>query len=184
MITARAGRDLPSSLATGLLTIGDRFGGAINNSAKVWYEAVRSGTAVESLLEDFKKRSQYVPGIGHKKYTLYRPDPRVHTLTTFAKKNLTHLTHLTFAEAVAKRTTEKKPNLILNIDGAIASIVLDILIEHEHFSESDIQALLETEFMNSFFIIPRTVGFIGHFLSQKRRDEGLFRLPEDEVFYL
>ena len=31
----------------------------------------------------------------------------------------------------------------------------------------------------ALFIIPRSVGFIAHFLEQKRNDEGLFRLPDD-----
>jgi len=43
--------------------------------------------------------------------------------------------------------------------------------------------LIDIEFFNSYFLIPRTVGFIGNYLSQKRRDEGLFRLPENQVFY-
>lgn len=40
MITARAGKDLVSSLASGILTIGPRFGGAVNAAAKVWLEGV------------------------------------------------------------------------------------------------------------------------------------------------
>src|SRR6202007_363951 len=32
MVTARAGKDLSSSLASGILTIGPRFGGAINQA--------------------------------------------------------------------------------------------------------------------------------------------------------
>ena len=42
MITARAGKDLISSLASGLLTIGPRFGGAVNAAAKVWLDGVSS----------------------------------------------------------------------------------------------------------------------------------------------
>ena len=41
IVTARAGRDLVSSLATGLLTVGPRFGGAINEAAATWLKGVR-----------------------------------------------------------------------------------------------------------------------------------------------
>jgi len=34
IVASRAGKDLVSSLCSGLLTIGDRFGGAINDAAK------------------------------------------------------------------------------------------------------------------------------------------------------
>jgi len=40
MITARAGKDMVSSLAAGLLTVGPRFGGAVNAAAATWLEGV------------------------------------------------------------------------------------------------------------------------------------------------
>lgn len=183
MVTTRAGRDMSSALATGVLTVGDRFGGAINASARTWYEAVQSGTEVEELLEDHKARGAYVMGIGHRKYSLYKRDKRVDFLTTEARKILTTSKHLDYAEAVMARTVQKKTNLILNVDGVLAATLLDILIEFEGFSDTQIEELLNIDFFNSYFLIPRTVGFIGNYLSQKRRDEGLFRLPENEVFY-
>ena len=60
---------------------------------------------------------------------------------------------------------------------------IDALNDKTFYSSEKIKELFAIEFFNSYFLIPRTVGFIGNFLSQKRRDEGLFRLPEDEVFY-
>jgi ATP citrate (pro-S)-lyase len=35
-VTARAGRDLVSSLCSGLLTVGPRFGGAVDGAAKTF----------------------------------------------------------------------------------------------------------------------------------------------------
>lgn len=37
IISARAGKDLVSSLVSGLLTIGPRFGGAVNGAARIWF---------------------------------------------------------------------------------------------------------------------------------------------------
>lgn len=183
MITTRAGKDMSSALASGILTVGDRFGGAISGAAKNWFNSTKNNVSVEDMLEQHKQKGEYVLGIGHLKYSVYENDPRVERLITAAKQKLKKATHLKYAESVAKRTTQKKPNLILNVDGAVAAILLDILIECDEFSESEIEELVQIEFFNSFFLIPRTVGFIGNFLSQRRRDEGLFRLPPDQIFY-
>ncbi len=183
MVTARAGKDMSASLASGILTVGDRFGGAINAAAQNWYQSVRDGISVEEMLENHKAKGLYVMGIGHRKYSVYKNDPRVEELINIAQPFLSRSIHIQYAQAVAKRTTQKSPNLILNIDGAIAAIVLDLLLECEAFTEMEIEELLRIDFFNSYFLIPRTVGFIGNYLSQKRRDEGLFRLPDNQVFY-
>lgn len=178
MITARAGKDLISSLVTGLLTIGPRFGGAINEAAKVWLSGVEEGLTGKQLVEKFVKAKEYIPGIGHRKYRLDFPDPRVKELQKFATK-LNKGTYIKFAKSVEKVTTSKKGNLILNVDGTIAAMLLDLLREKEGLTPADLKQLTQTEFFNAFFVLPRTVGFISHYLDQKRLDEGLFRLPDD-----
>ena len=108
------------------------------------------------------------------------PDSRVVEILKFSEKLKTHK-FTDFAKQVEKITTGKKANLILNIDGAIAAVLLDILSEKEGYSENDLQELINAEFFNALFVLSRSVGFIAHFLDQKRLDEGLFRLEEDMV---
>jgi ATP citrate (pro-S)-lyase len=182
MITARAGRDMVSSLASGILTIGPRFGGAINEAAHNWFTAVEKGVPAQDFVESFAAKKQYISGIGHKKYRTDNPDPRVAKLLTFVD-NLEEKKYTTFAQSVETITTDKKANLILNLDGAVAAIMLDLLSEKEGLSAKDLQECIDTEFFNALFILPRSAGFIAHFLDQKRLDEGLFRLPEDEVMF-
>lgn len=43
-------------------------------------------------------------------------------------------------------------------------------------------SIADAAFFNAFFVISRTVGFIAHFLEQKKNDEGLFRLPDHLLF--
>ena len=179
MITARAGRDLISSLVSGLLTIGPRFGGAVNGAAKIWFESVLSKLDPARVVEDFAKRKEYIFGIGHKKYRIDLPEPRVPLLVKLVEK-IPH-PHLDFARAVEKITSTKKPNLILNVDGALAAIMLDLLVYEEKMECDEIESLIAGEFFNALFILSRSVGFVAHHLDQKRLDEGLFRLPEDQV---
>lgn len=180
IVTARAGRDLVSALSSGLLTIGPRFGGAINQAAQNWLTGVSDGKKAFEFVEDFAKQKIYISGIGHRKYRLDMPDPRVTEVLKFSEK-LSANKFTSFARDVEKVTTAKKANLILNIDGAIAAVLLDILSVKEGYSDFDLSELINAEFFNALFILSRSVGFIAHFLDQKRIDEGLFRLEEDMV---
>lgn len=178
MVTTRAGRDMSSALASGVLTVGDRFGGAINGAAAVWQDAVARGTNAQDLVDDYSRRRAYILGIGHRKYSVYKPDPRVQMLIEQGQSVLRETPHLDIALNVASLTTKKRANLILNVDGAVSALFMDFLIEKEGFSKDDIAELIEIEFFNSLFLIPRSVGFVGNYLDQKRIDEGLFRLGE------
>lgn len=182
MVTARAGKDMVSSLSAGLLTVGPRFGGAINDAAKTWLSGVLEKKSPASFVEAEAKRHGIIPGIGHRKYRVGLPDPRVSALSDFAGLLKKH-PHLDFARGVEKITTSKNGSLILNIDGVIAALLLDILSQEEKLSERELADLAEAEFFNAFFVIPRSVGFIAHFIEQKKNDEGLFRLP-DELLYV
>lgn len=183
IITARAGRDMVSALCSGLLTIGKRFGGAVNEAAANWIRGVEEDANPEKFVEDFAIESKVIEGIGHKKYRLDSPDPRIIALMKWSEK-LSNKKYLNFAKSIEKVTLTKKANLILNVDGTMAAILLDILSEKEGLEVRQLKELTETEFFNAFFIIPRSVGFISHYLDQKRLDEGLFRLPKEDVSFI
>ncbi len=181
MITARAGRDMATSLATGLLTVGPRFGGAMNAAADVFRSAVSSKKSATALVAEMNTAGVLIPGIGHKKYRVGLDDPRVKKLSAFATLLKKH-PHYDFARAIEKVTTAKNGLLILNVDGAIAALFLDILSECEKLPSRELDTLIRAEFFNAFFIIPRSVGFIAHYMEQKMHDEGLFRLPDALLF--
>jgi citrate synthase len=181
MVTARAGKDMVSSLAAGLLTIGPRFGGAVNDAARSWHEGVTGAHDAAAYVEAKNKSGVLLSGIGHRKYRVGIPDPRVGALSEFASLLSKH-PHYDFARAIEAVTTGKNGNLILNVDGVMAAILLDLLQEKEGYSDHEIGELIDAEFFNALFVIPRTVGFISHFIEQKRNDEGLFRLPDELLF--
>lgn len=180
MISARAGKDLVSSVVSGLLTIGPRFGGAINQAATHWLEGVEAGITPYDYVESIAKKRGIISGIGHKKYRIDAPDPRVSVILEFTK-SLKKTPYSDFARGVERITTAKKGNLILNVDGAIAAVMLDLLSEKEKLSKRELSELADTEFFNAFFVLSRAVGFTAHYLDQRRRDEGLFRFSPKEV---
>jgi ATP citrate (pro-S)-lyase len=180
MVTARAGKDLVSSLAAGLLTIGPRFGGAINEAAATWLKGVESGKEPAVVVEEYAAQRKYLLGIGHRKYSVDYPDPRVAAILDYTKQ-LKHHPYSDFALAVQDITTQKKGNLILNVDGAIAAVLLDILAEKEGYTASELQEVVDAEVFNGLFVLSRSVGFMAHYFDQRRLDEGLFRLSPSDI---
>lgn len=180
IVTARAGKGLVDSLAAGLLTIGPRFGGAVSDAAREWFDGVENAKNPAEHVETYARAKKLIGGIGHKKYRLGLPDPRTTMLAQFAQRLNNHR-YYDYAKAVEEITTAKKGNLILNVDGHIAALMLDILENEEGYEPQKINQLIEADFFNALFVIPRSVGFIAHYLDQKRLDEGLFRLPDDDV---
>ncbi len=181
IITARAGKDLVSSLTAGLLTIGPRFGGAVNNAAKLWFEGVNNRSNPVEIVENFAKAKRYLPGIGHRQYRLEMPDPRVVLLKEKGLALSKH-SYLDFALKIETITLAKKPNLILNVDGTMAAILLDLLAVEEKFSKEQLAELIRIEFFNSLFVLSRSFGLVAHYLDQKRLNEPLFRLEPGQVF--
>ena len=184
IVTARAGKDILSSLVSGLMTIGPRFGGAIDGAARHFYEAVRLGETPETFVTKMKKSGNPIPGIGHKVKSKWNPDRRCTLLRTQAEAigGGIYGKYLTYALVVESLTLEKKSNLILNVDGHIATILLDIF-ESMDMSADEIEMYIEAGLFNAFFILARSIGFIGHALDQKRLGEPLYRTAWEDIHY-
>lgn len=181
MITARAGKDLVSGLVAGLLTVGPRFGGAVNTAAGAWLIGVRDNSSAKDFVQKMSEAEGIIPGIGHKKYRTDNPDPRVDALMVHAPKEFS--TYVSFARTIETITTTKKTNLILNVDGAIAAIMLDLLSSELGYDHKQLQELVDIEFFNALFVLSRSIGFTAHYLDQRRNDEGLFRLNDEDIRY-
>jgi ATP citrate (pro-S)-lyase len=184
IVTARAGKDVVSSLVSGLLTIGPRFAGAIDDAARYFKKACDAGQAAESFVDEMKRLSITIPGIGHRIKSLDNPDKRVELLKNYAKKHFPKTTYLDYAIAVEKVTTQKKSTLILNVDGCIGVSFLDLLNACGAFSPGEIEEMVEIGYINALFVIARSIGIIGHIFDQKRLKAGLYRHPWDDIVYM
>lgn len=182
IIAARAGKDLVSSVASGFLTIGPRFGGAISASARNWLECVRDNISPREFVDEKKRSNIKIPGIGHKYKSKLKPDGRVALLDDFVRERLQSAPHLDFARAVEEITLRKRHNLILNIDGTIAAAALDIFKECG-FQYDEIEEIVENETLNGLFVLGRTIGLIGHHIDQKRLKAPLYRHPIEDTLY-
>ncbi|XP_060795289.1 ATP-citrate synthase isoform X2 [Neoarius graeffei] len=184
IVCARAGKDLVSSLTSGLLTIGDRFGGALDAAAKQFSKAFDSGMLPMEFVNKMKKDGKLIMGIGHRVKSINNPDMRVQILKDFVKQHFPATQLLDYALDVEKITTSKKPNLILNVDGFIGVAFVDLLRTCGGFTRDEADEFVEIGALNGIFVLGRSMGFIGHYLDQKRLKQGLYRHPWDDISYV
>ncbi len=162
ILAACADIPMAQAVASGITMIGPRFGGAVTDAGRWFKYAIDNNMSVEEFLSHMKANVGPVPGIGHRVKSVNNPDKRVKELVGFAKSLGRQLPHLDFALEVEKVTTGKKDNLILNVDGTIAVVLLDLGFP--------------VESLNGFFILARTMGLIGHWIDQKQQAARLIRL--------
>ncbi|KAJ3121452.1 citrate synthase [Nowakowskiella sp. JEL0407] len=184
IVTSRAGKDLVSSLCAGLLTIGDRFGGALDGAAQQFSQAYDQGLSPQEFVDQMRKQHKLILGIGHKIKSRTNPDLRVSIVKDFVFQNFPQSDVLKFALGVEAITTSKKDNLILNVDGAIGIAFVDLLRSCGAFSREEAEEYIQIGTLNGLFVLGRSIGFIGHFLDQKRLKQGLYRHPWDDISYM
>jgi ATP citrate (pro-S)-lyase len=182
IVAARAGKDLISSVASGLLTVGPRFGGAIDGAAQMFSDAYDRGLTPFQFVEEMKRKGENIQGIGHLIKSVTNPDMRVTIMKEYAKKHFKATLLLDFALEVEKVTTAKKDNLILNVDGCIGICFVDMLRNEMPKSEAD--EYIQMGALNGLFVLGRTIGMTGHYLDQKRLKQGLYRHPWDDITYM
>ncbi len=162
IIGACAGIGLSQSVAAGMIMIGPRFGGAVTDAGRYFKYAIDNKLSVDEFLVHMKKNVGPVPGIGHRVKSLRNPDKRVKELVGYVKSLGIATPHLDFALAVEQVTAAKKDNLILNVDGTMAAVLVDLGFP--------------VDSLNGFFVLARTIGLIGHWTDQKRQGSRLIRL--------
>ena len=181
-VTARAGKSVVEALVTGLLTIGPRFGGAIDGAAEHFKYADDNNLSPKEFLAYMKKKGIPIPGIGHRIKSLKNPDLRVTGLMNFAAEHFPATPLLDYAKTVEALTTSKKENLILNVDGTIGILMVDMW-RALGYTEAEINEFISSGTLNAFFIVGRSIGFIGHILDEKRLAMPMYRHPMDDILY-
>jgi ATP-citrate lyase alpha-subunit len=171
ILAACAGIDMPQAVSAGMTMIGPRFGGAVTNAGKYFKMGVKDyPNDIPGFLAWMKKNVGPVPGIGHRVKSLRNPDQRVKYLISYVKNETSlHTPCLNYALEVEKITTAKKDNLILNVDGTMGCILMDLgFPEHS---------------LNGFFVLARTIGMIGHWIDQNNQNSRLIRLYDYLINY-
>ena len=121
---------LQAAVAAGLLGMGDRFGGSIEQAARMLQEAPSKGEArsiAHAIVESHLKAKSVIPGLGH---PVHKPaDPRTIRLFVLAADNGFLGRHVHLMELIAEEATAAYGrNLPVNATGAIAAIASEMEI--------------------------------------------------------
>eukprot|EP00879_Flechtneria_rotunda_P030418 GHRR01033049.1.p1 GENE.GHRR01033049.1~~GHRR01033049.1.p1 ORF type:complete len:207 (+),score=79.37 GHRR01033049.1:109-729(+) len=146
-------------------------------------DAVDKGLDPMSFVEGLKKQGKRVPGIGHRIKSKDNRDKRVELLQGYARKFFPGHKYLDYALTVEEYTLQKAANLVLNVDGCIAALFLDLLGSSGGFSQKEMDDIIAVGYLNGLFVLARSIGLIGHTLDQKRLQQPLYRHPWEDVLY-
>jgi citrate synthase len=132
-LAASGNRQSPAAaIAAGVLTIGDEHGGAGSGCMELIAEGIararRDGqpfdaTAVQ-MVDEAKNAQQRLPGFGHRVHSTI--DPRVAVLFKMAEDSKLAGDGIAFARALEGAVRERIKPIPLNIDGALAAILVDL----------------------------------------------------------
>lgn len=169
-VVASSGNDVLTSMASALLALGPYHGGAITSAMKVFQEVSEDGEdverACERLIDNYRLQKMRVPGFGHPKYK--KVDPRSKLLFEMARKAELEIQFMNLAKQM-EHSLEQKLNrkLVLNIDGAIAALLLTMGID-------PIAG-------NAVFGLARVAGSIAHIVEEQKSGNWVRRIKEDDV---
>ena len=185
IVASRSGKDVVSCLCSGLLNIGPRYGGGGDDAARCWLAAVESKLTPAEFVEKMRRQSTVIRGIGVPVATKSSmPETRIGFLKNYAQQNFPTRRFLSFAEEVEKITSSKSRSLILNLDGMLGVLFLDMMDGCPAFSKTEMTDLVTFGCLSGLFAFSRSIGLIGHAIDQKRLKQPLYFHQFDDVNYV
>lgn len=152
------GNDMNTSVAAGILALGDKHGGAIQECMEI----LQSDKTGEEIVEEYLENGEKIPGLGHKVYD--EVDPRTEKMLEKAEKLGVSGEYVEKMKTIQEAFSEEKVDLVMNVDGGIAAVMSDLG--------------WEPELGKGFFIIARTPGLVAHV--REEMDEPDFRREKGE----
>lgn len=171
---ASTGADLNAAVAAGVLSINRFHGGAIFDCMGVLNEGLQrvagSKQSVDyvaiELVEVYKVAKKRVAGFGHRIHT---NDPRTTKLFSMAKELGIAGRGVEMILAFQKAFGRTGKQLPINVDGAIAALLIDLEIP--------------IELANAFFIMARVPGLVAHVYEEQTTQNPMRRIhPTDHEY--
>jgi citrate synthase len=151
---------IQAAVAAALCGAGSVHLGSSEWSAKMLTEALPPDApdpdfdaVAASIIDDYSKRKQRMPGIGHRTHA--EGDPRADTLFAIAKETGVYGKYCELIQRLSKLAGERRKRLIpVNVTGAIGAIALDMGFPWQ--------------ITKAFALIGRTLGVMGHIAEEIR----------------
>ena len=164
---ASTGAPLNAAVAAGLLSINRFHGGAIEGCMEMLEAALDPGASsttdideiAEQTLAHFKAQKKRLPGLGHR---LHTDDPRTAKLFTLATELDLAGDAVQLLTALQRLIGEIGKSLPINVDGAIAAILVDLGIP--------------SPLANAFFFMARVPGLVAHVYEEQIQQRPMRRI--------
>jgi citrate synthase len=171
---ASTGAELNAAVASGVLSINRFHGGAIFDCMGVISEAIKRAheskqsyqdVAVE-IVTEYKAAKKRIAGFGHRIHT---DDPRTAKLFSLAKDLGVAGQGVEMVLALQNAFEKTGKSLPINVDGAIAALLIDLEMPRE--------------LANAFFIMARVPGLVAHVYEEQTTQRPMRRIhPTDHDY--
>lgn len=171
---ASTGAPLNAALAAGVLSINRFHGGAIEDCMHVLKEGLRRAAernikmekAALELVQEFRQEKRRIAGLGHR---LHDDDPRTRKLFNLAEDLGLAGNGVAMVRALQGAFRELGKTLPINVDGALAALLVDLQIP--------------VEYANAFFIMARLPGLAAHVREEQTRQRPMRSIQPDALTY-
>jgi citrate synthase len=169
-IAATCGVGLNNAVASAVNTLGDVHGGAGEQCMRLLADVVRraedgepADRAAASIVDEWRSRSRYVPGFGHRFHSVDpRRDPLLRLVEQAVADGVVTGAYLAAATAVERHLASGRPRPVpINIDGCTAVVYAELGFP--------------PPLARGLFVLSRSVGILAHAweeTGQGRRNKG------------
>jgi citrate synthase len=172
---ASTGAPLNAAIAAGVLSINEHHGGAIAGCMGVVQDGLERGLSTgkgiqetaREMIGEFRAAKARIPGLGHRIHT---DDPRTKKLFAMAAELGIASDGVAMLQALAEELrVQTGRDLPINVDGAIAALLVDLKIPRE--------------LANGFFIMARVPGLMAQIQEETTRMRPMRRIhPTDQEY--
>jgi citrate synthase len=173
-VTASTGAPLNAAVAAGVLSINRHHGGAIYDCMGALNSVItraaeaggRMAEAAAAVVDEYRQSRRKIAGFGHRVHT---QDPRTVKLLALAAELGLAGQGIAAARAVEAAFAAVGRPLPVNVDGAIAALLIDLDIP--------------PELANAFFIMARVPGLVAQVYEEQSRQPPMRRIDPREAEY-
>jgi succinyl-CoA synthetase alpha subunit len=173
--SASTGAPINAAVAVGLLSINKHHGGAVEDSMRMIQAALDLAreqslsleAAADKIVEAKRAAKERLPGFGHRIHT---NDPRTARLIDLAQRAEVAGDAVAMVQALGEAWARQSGKALpINVDGAMAAVLLDLHIP--------------VELGNTFFMMARVPGLVAHVYEEMTRERPMRRIhPSDHSY--
>ena len=173
-VSASTGAPLNTAIGAGVLSINRYHGAAITDGMMVLLEGIRrtneEGLTFDEvaalMISEYKEQKKRIGGLGHRVHTA---DPRTVKLFSLAEGCGVAGDGVKMIQALHHHFLSQGKNLPINVDGAIAAVLVDLDIP--------------PEIGNAFFIIARVPGLVAQIHEEQTRERPMRKINPTDISY-